>query len=117
MGRLFVIVPVSGDVPPLPDAAPIVAPFEATSIVRAPASGIISYKAELGAMVAKGDLIAEIVDVTGNDAAAARTPVMAETSGRLFTRSIAKLARPGLPIGKIQGTEPLASRTGKLLTD
>ncbi len=108
---------VAGDPGPLPDTTTIVAPFEATSIVRAPTAGIIAFKQELGATVSKGDLIAEIVDVTGDRVEAARTQVLAETSGRLFTRSIMKLARPGVPIGKIQGTEPMTTRTGYLLTD
>jgi hypothetical protein len=108
---------VAGTPPPLPEPICIAAPFEATAIVRATVAGIVAYKMPLGAMVAKGDIIAEIVDVTGDDPASTRTPVVAETSGRLFTRSLTKLARPGLPLVKIQGTEPIGTRKGYLLTD
>jgi len=108
---------VAGDAGPEPDFTGIAAPFEATSIVTAPVAGIIAYRRQMGEMVEKGDLIAEIVDVTQADAQAARTPVLAETSGRLFTRSLEKLARPGLPIGKIQGTEPIRPSDDYLLTD
>jgi hypothetical protein len=108
---------IAGDPGPCPEGSFIAAPFEATSIVRAPCPGVIAYHVEMGTMVKKGDLIAEIVDVTQDELSDARTPVVAEIDGRLFTRSLNKLARPGLPIGKIQGTEVISSRTGYLLTD
>lgn len=95
----------------------IAAPFEATDLVTSPAAGIVTFKKALGAIVEEGDVIAEIVDVSSNDPKTCRTPVRAKTSGRLFTRCLTKLARPGSQIGKIQGTKPMASRTGYLLTD
>ncbi len=95
----------------------IAAPFEATQLIIAPCPGIVAFKRDLGAMVSKGDVVAEIVDVTRDNAKAARTPVFAETDGRLFARSLEKLARPGLPIGKIQGTEPIRPSDSYLLTD
>ncbi|MGI9415894.1 MAG: succinylglutamate desuccinylase, partial [Hyphomicrobiales bacterium] len=100
-----------------PNLSCVAAPFEATDIVASPAAGIVAFKQELVAEVSAGDLIAEVVDVSSNDAQTCRTPVHANTSGRLFTRCLTKIVRPGTVIAKIQGTEPMASRTGYLLTD
>jgi len=108
---------IAGDPGPAPEFNGIAAPFEATELLTSPAAGIVAFKAELGAMVKAGDVVAEIVDVMSNDRQGCRTPVRAEASGRLFTRTLTKLARPGSQLGKIQGTEPLPSRTGFLLTD
>ena len=108
---------IAGDPGTEPAFTGIAAPFEATELVTSPAAGIVSFKKALGAIVEEGDVIAEIVDVSSNDPGTCRTPIHAKTTGRLFTRCLTKLARPGSQIGKIQGTEPMASRTGYLLTD
>ncbi|MEM8688890.1 MAG: succinylglutamate desuccinylase/aspartoacylase family protein [Pseudomonadota bacterium] len=108
---------VSGDPGPLPAFEGVAAPFEQTVFVWASAPGIIAYKQPLGAMVEAGDLVAEIVNVSALGTEGARTPVLAETSGRLFTRSLEKLARPGQDIGKIFGTTQVEGRTGNLLSD
>lgn len=108
---------IAGDPGPQPAFTGIAAPFEATDLVTSPVAGIVAFKQELGATVAEGDLIAEIVDVSSNDPTHCRTPVYAKTSGRLFTRCLTKRTRPGGLIAKIQGTEPIPSRTGYLLSD
>lgn len=93
------------------------APFEQTVFVWAAAPGIVSFKKPVGAMVEEGDVVAEIIDVSAISSETARTPILAETSGRFFARSLLKLARPGQDIGKIFGTTPIAGRTGNLLSD
>ncbi len=108
---------ISGDPGDAPAFRGIAAPFEATDLLVSPAAGIVTFKKDLGSSVEEGEIVAEIVDVSSNDATTCRTPVHAKTSGRLFTRCLTKLARPGSQIGKIQGTEPIVSRTGYLLTD
>ena len=108
---------ITGDPGNAPPFSGIAAPFEATDLVTSPAAGIVTFNKALGASIEEGDVIAEIVDVSSNDPETCRTPVHARTSGRLFTRCLTKLAHPGSQIGKVQGTEPMASRTGYLLTD
>lgn len=108
---------IAGDAGPPPNLDCVVAPFEATGIVASPVAGIVAFKRELGAQVSEGDLIAEVIDVSSNDAQSCRTPIYANTSGRLFTRCLIKIVRPGTTLAKIQGTEPLPSRTGYLLPD
>lgn len=108
---------VSGEAGEIPIFTGIAAPFEATEIVRAPAAGIIVYKQELGATVAKGDPIAEIVDPLGQEGRH-RVQVTAGADGRFFTRSQTRLAWPGAAIGKIQAFRPLPGReAGRLLYD
>ena len=80
--------------------------------VRAPAAGMVVYRAGLGDRVAAGDTVAEIVDPLGGT-----VPVLARTSGVLFARHDQPFAWPGKVIGKIAGREPLPERKGALLTD
>ena len=108
---------VAGDAGPPPETDCIAAPFEATGIVASPVAGTVAFKKELGSQVSEGDLIAEVIDVSSNDAQTCRTPIYANTSGRLFTRSLIKIVRPGTTLAKIQGINPIPSRTGYLLTD
>ena len=108
---------VAGDAGPPPNLTCVAAPFEATGIVASPVAGVVAFKRDLGDEVSEGDLIAEIVDVSSNDGETCRTPIYANTSGRLFTRCLIKIVRPGTTLAKIQGTEPIPSRTGYLLPD
>lgn len=108
---------LAGDPRPPSEFSGVAAPFEETAFVWATAPGIVVFKKPLGTMVQAGDVIAEIVDVSALSTEDARTPVLAETSGRFFARSLTKLARPGQDIGKVFGTTPIAGRTGDLLSD
>ncbi len=109
---------IEGDVPAVPEALCDGTPLEATEIVYAPAAGVVAYAVELGDVVAKGDLIAEIVDPSADDPYDARTPVHAGTDGLILSRQVDKLVRPGQGICKVVGTEPLESRqAGALMED
>lgn len=87
-------------------------PLEAMQQVRAPAEGLVNYRARLGDRLKAGDLIAEIIDPIG-----AVTPVLATTDGLLFARHSQTYAWPGKVIGKVAGQAPLPERTGLLLTE
>jgi predicted deacylase len=106
---------VEGDPGPAPAFTGAAAKFEFTALLPAPVAGHIVYKTDLGTMVKKGGLIAEIVDVRG--LMNARTPVYSPTSGRFFARLSNKLARPGISIGKIFGSEKIEKRGTYLLGD
>ncbi len=86
--------------------------LDAMQQVRAPATGIVVYRARLGDRVAAGEIVAEIVDPLGGS-----VPVEARTTGILFARHDQPFAWPGKVIGKIAGRDPLPERTGPLLTD
>ncbi len=87
-------------------------PLDAMQQVRAPAEGLISYRARLGDRLRAGDVIADIIDPLG-----AVTPVPATTDGLLFARHSQKYAWVGKVIGKVAGAVPLAERKGLLLTE
>jgi len=108
---------IAGDPGPLPKPLCDATSLDATEVLRSPVAGIVCYRRTLGAKVAKGDVIAEIVNPLAEDPSQARIPLAAGTDGFLMTRRQHKMVRPGNSIGKIVGTEPLASRQGYLLED
>ena len=92
------------------------APFSATDTLTAKAAGILVYTANLGQTVKKGDVLAEIIDPLSEDDIVVDR-ITAAADGLFFARSNQRLAWPGETIGKVQGNEALAHRTGKLLYD
>lgn len=107
---------IAGDPGPLPAPQGEAVDLRAVDVVKAPASGILSYNAALGATVRKGDAVAEIIDPMAPPDAA-RTPAVSAADGLVFARRMLKLVRAGDPIAKVVGREVLAHRTGKLLED
>lgn len=103
---------VAGDPGKMPRLLCEATPLDAMQQVRAPAEGLISYRARLGDTVRAGDVIADIIDPLG-----AVTPVPATTDGLLFARHSQTYAWVGKVIGKVAGAVPLAERTGLLLTE
>lgn len=102
---------VAGDPGPLPPGVEATA-LDAMSQVIAPAAGIVVYRAALGAVLAEGDPVADIVDPLGE-----AVEVRARTGGVLFARHDQPVAWPGKVIGKIAGSQRLPERVGPLLTD
>ncbi|MCR9255409.1 MAG: M14 family metallopeptidase [Alphaproteobacteria bacterium] len=84
--------------------------------LRAPVGGMIAYHVGLGHHVEKGQHCADVIDPMA-DPAVARTPVLAPTSGRLFTMKTSRLCRPGQSIGKIAGVATLRPDGGYMLED
>jgi predicted deacylase len=100
----------------LPEFTGIAAPFAATDTLTAKAAGIVVYTADIGQTVQKGDVLVEIIDpLSDGDIVVDR--ITAAADGLFFARSNQRLAWPGETVGKVQGTEALAHRTGKLLYD
>ncbi len=107
---------IADDPGELPEFSGIAAPFSATDTLTAKAPGIVVYTADIGQMVKAGDVLAEIIDpLSEGNLVVDRITAAAE--GLFFARSNQRLAWPGETIGKVQGTETLAHRTGKLLYD
>jgi len=109
---------VAGDPGPLapPQCEPT--PLEGADELRAPATGVLVYRRALGEPVARGELIAEVVDPAAEDPSRARTPVVSRASGLLLDRRADRLVRRGERIGTVAGREPLAHRRpGALLED
>ncbi len=93
-----------------PDAVPEAlcrpTPLAACESIEVPASGLLVFRREIGARIAAGDIMAEIVDPVSGVV----TPVPARTSGVFFARVPGRVTQLGRRIGKIAGTEPF--RTG-----
>jgi predicted deacylase len=85
-------------------------PLAASEPVPAPASGILVFRAEVGAKVKAGDVIADIVDPHTGDVVQAKAP----TDGVMFARIALRFVTQGMRLAKVAGTE--AKRTGKLLS-
>jgi predicted deacylase len=101
---------VAGDAPQVPQALCGPTPLAASEPVPAPASGILVFRAEVGAKVKAGDVIADIVDPHTGDVVQAKAP----TDGVMFARIALRFVTEGMRLAKVAGTE--AKRTGKLLS-
>ena len=91
--------------------------LKAAEFLRCPYAGLLAYQVELGDMVQKGDVVAELIQLDGPEAARGRLPIKAGTSGKIIALKAHKYIWPGESIAKIAGSEVLASRTGRLLDD
>jgi hypothetical protein len=98
-------------------AAPAPTDLRATEYLRAPHAGLLAYCVELGDRVAKGDRVADLIQLDGEGAFVARTPLLAGTSGRVISRKVTKYVWANANVSKIVGREILESRGGNLLSD
>ncbi len=106
---------VAGDPGPLPDLLCEATPLSGADSIAAPAAGIVALHKSPGDHVEAGDVVADIVDPTAADPAAARTPVVSRASGLLYSHVRDKLVRPGQTVANVAGPTPLPHRSGNLL--
>jgi predicted deacylase len=85
-------------------------PLEGVEPLYAPHAGILVYTRELGARVAAGDAIADLIDPVGG----ATTVLRATVDGVFFARSAHRHVIRGMNVGKVAGTK--AYREGDLLS-
>jgi hypothetical protein len=97
--------------------APAPTDLRATEVLRAPQAGLLAYCVELGDEVNKGDRVAELIRLDGDDAFVERIPLVAGTSGRVISRATNKYVWRNANIAKIVGNEILESRGDYLLGD
>lgn len=100
-----------------PEAAPTATELEATEMLRVSGPGLLAYKVELGDRVKKGQVIADLIILEGEQAFLKRTPQLAGTDGVVISRNTHKYVWSGCSIAKIVGTERLSGREGYLLED
>jgi uncharacterized protein len=101
---------ITGPKPTIPPPSCAATPLAGSEPITAPASGIIVFKATVGARLKAGDIVAELIDpVTGLQALARTT-----TDGVLFARVAVRFAIKGQTLAKVAGAVP--RRTGNLLT-
>ena len=92
-------------------------PFSATQTLHSPAAGILVFTAQLGEVVEKGQVLAEIIDPLAAPGEEVAGQIKAAGRGRFFARANQRLAWPGEVVGKVQCEKPLPERKGKLLYD
>lgn len=101
---------LAGPPPAPPPALCRPTPLAGSEPVKAPSAGIVVFRAALGATVAAGDAIADLVEpMTG-----ARATVRARSAGLVYARTTARFAAPGKVLAKIAGAT--LARSGKLLS-
>ena len=103
---------VAGDPgsPPAPLAE--ATPLDAMDTLNTPAAGVLSYKVALGAEVAEGDVIAELIDPVADDPAEGRRRIVTRTDGLLLARRLHRYALPGMTVAKVVGNRTLPHRAG-----
>ncbi len=100
---------VSGPAPPLPPARCAPTLLATVELVVAPAPGVLVFHRAVGAVIAAGYLVAEIIDPVSG----AVSPLRAASDGVLFARESVRLVRAGRSVAKIAGTRH--RRAGRLL--
>ena len=91
--------------------------LNACEVIHAPAPGILAYQAKPGDRLAKGDIIAFLIDPAAEDPENGRRPIHAGTDGVMLSRLEIRYVRAGWSIAKIVGTEPLPGREGGALLE
>ena len=85
-------------------------PLEGVEPLYAPHAGILVYTRELGARVAPGDAVADLIDPVSGDT----TVIRAGVAGVFFARSAHRHVIRGMNVGKVAGAQ--AYRAGDLLS-
>ena len=91
--------------------------LRATEYLRSPQTGLLADRVELGDWVNKGDCVADLIRLDGDEAFVERIPLLAGTSGQVISRKMTKYVWADSHVCKIVGEEVLASRDGNLLSD
>jgi len=112
--RGFISVDVNEALTPLPALIRDATPLNGVDMIEAIKTGVVVWKNKAGDIVEKDDVIGEIVDI--EDPYSPRTPVIAKTSGIIFSLTNGHLVTAGDKIAKVAGEKPLDYRKGNLLT-
>ncbi|WP_298608941.1 succinylglutamate desuccinylase/aspartoacylase family protein [uncultured Thiothrix sp.] len=100
-----------------PSVTPTGTDLAATEMTRVQQAGLLAYKVQLGDVVKKGDVLADLIALDGEGALMERIPVLAGTDGVIISRNINKYVWPGCSVAKIVGKEKLEARGEYLLED
>src|SRR5690606_24007538 len=77
---------VAGDPGPLPPLACTATPLTGMESVRAPAGGVLSYRAAPGDRLRPGQVVADLIDPAADNPAEGRREVQASVEGVMFAR-------------------------------
>lgn len=101
---------VEGAIVPLPELIAPATPLSGSEQFRAPATGILVHRVDVGDVVQVGQPVFDVIDATSGD----RTTVVSRTHGVLYMRRDVRFVSSGDPLGRVAGTVP--QRTGVLLS-
>jgi len=104
---------IAGRAGPQPRLKARATPMAGMDVGYVPRPGILVYHRAEGARVRKGEAVCEVIDPADSRGPAARTQMLARTSGILFSRRLdGRLAWPGMVAYRLAGAKPLAHRKG-----
>ena len=86
-------------------------PLSGTEVLKAPVSGLVVYRRELGEWIQAGDAVLDLIDPLSGDVHTLRSG----TDGLLFARESQRYAPAGRSLCKVAGRVPV--RTGKLTSE
>ncbi len=101
---------ISGPLPPLPAPLCEPTPLEGVEPLSAPHAGVVVFRQPLGARLAAGEAVADLIDPVSG----AVTTIRNTVPGVFFARTAHRHLLRGMAIGKIAGAT--AFRAGKLLS-
>lgn len=101
---------LAGQAQPLPAARCAATPLAGSEPITASCAGVVVFHRKPGDVVAKGDVVADLVD----PATGAVTPLRCQSAGVVYARAGTRWASAGKRLAKIAGTS--LARTGKLLS-
>lgn len=101
---------IAGTAPPLPPLQAPATPLAGSEQFKAPMSGVLVYRAEIGARIEVGQPLFDIVEPVSG----ASTTVASQTAGVFYMGRDVRFVRHGDPIGRVSGAK--VQRSGKLLS-
>jgi predicted deacylase len=106
-----VVAPAPGEAPPaLPPLRAQATPLAGSMPVSAPHGGVVVYLRELGATVAAGEHLADLIEPMSGLV----TPLLSPGDGVLYVQERRRFVPTGAGVLRVAGREPV--RTGKLLS-
>jgi predicted deacylase len=96
--------------PELPPLACEPTPLAGSMPLHAPHGGVLVFLRDIGARVAAGEPLAEVIDPISG----ITTTLLSPVDGLFFARECKRFAMAGMPVGKVAGHEAL--RSGSLLS-
>ncbi|VXC72670.1 Succinylglutamate desuccinylase/aspartoacylase [Burkholderia sp. 8Y] len=100
---------IEGEARELPPLAQAATPLAGSEQLTAPVSGVVVYRAQVGAMLKTGDAVFDIIDPLTDVV----TTVTTKNDGVFYMRRAIRFVHAGAPIGRITGAQ--AFRTGVLI--
>ncbi len=108
---------IRGDLAAQRAKAPAPTDLRGLEFLRSEQPGLLAYQVSLGDEVKRGDVIADLVHLDGNQAFRRRSPIRAGTDGIVIARAQHKYTWPGEVVAKIAGESLLQHSSGYMLSD